>query len=292
MCSSDLAGITQFESGPRNIFQQQPAPAVAPTQQPSGGIDLSNIDTTVNTAMNAPPPPPSSVGGKVVGKVSEFLRGQGRAAASLVDTGLNAVTGALDVAAYPLARAYYGMQMSPEAAAERAKAETTSPKNVVGRAFGVSETPEYKGEISQQVMNFIGEHMDKGADWISKQTGIPKPDVESYINTAMLGATPAVKPVARAVKTEAGYALEGVKAVTPKPVQTAVGRVVETVAPGTTNIKPPVAAPTVTAPAQTAPYAQPGRGSVGAAGVSDPAMIRQALSSATPEFQQIGRAHV
>ena len=29
------AGITQFESGPRNIFQQQPAPAAAPAQQPS-----------------------------------------------------------------------------------------------------------------------------------------------------------------------------------------------------------------------------------------------------------------
>jgi hypothetical protein len=199
------------------------------------------------------------------------------------------------------------MQMSPEQAAAKAKAETTSPKNVVGRAFGVTQTPEYKGEASQQVMNFIGEHMDKGADWIAQQTGLPKADVESYMNTAMVAAGPALKAagqtkLGQAVKTEAGYAgqaiKQGVQAVTPQPVQTAVGRVVEAVAPGTTNIKPTAPKPTLGGAPQTAPYAQPTvtptaapvqptRASVGAAGVPDSTMIRQALQTATPEFQQL-----
>lgn len=305
------AGITQFESGPKAIYGQQPraaapapaAPAAAPQPAPAaGGIDLSNIDTAVNQAMTAPPPAPSSVGGKVAGKVSEFLRGQGRAAASLVDTGLNAVTGALDVAAYPFARAYYGMQMSPQEAEARAKAETTSPKDVVGRAFGVAGTPEYKGEASRRAMEYIGGHLNEGIDAIqhglmSMGINLPKGDIESMVNSALLAVPGGVKGAAAtkpgqavtgAIRREAGYAGEAIKAVTPAPVQRAVGGVVEAVAPGTTNMPPkvaPAAAPA--APAQVAPYAQPGRASVGAAGVPDTTIVKQALTSATPEFQQL-----
>jgi len=285
-----------------------PAPASSsPSTTEFFGIKEQDINSAVNDAFKNPEPPKPGIvektSGKVASKVGEFFRGQGRAAASLADTGINALTGTLDVLAYPVARAYYGTQMSPEAAAEKAKAETTSPKNVVGRAFGVTDTPEYKGEASQQLMNYIGANMDKGADVIAKETGLPKADVESYMNTLLLATPSAVKAAGQTklgqiVKTEAGYAgqavKQGVQAVTPEFVQRGVVRAVEAVAPGTTTVKAPSAVPAAVPPVagqptQAAPYAQPGGGrvSVGAAATPDATIIKQALQTATPEFQQL-----
>lgn len=236
---------------------------VTGTEMPQGFADFNpqNINAAVQTALN------EKVEEKprgVVGKVGQFLRGQGRAAASVADVGINAVTGTLDVLAYPLARAYYGTQMSPEAAEAKAKAETTSPKDVVGRALGVTGTPEYKGEASRQVMDYIGANLEKGVDAIqqglqSQGINIPKGDVENMVNQATflipggvkaIAKTKPVQAVTGAVGREAGYAGQAIKAVTPEPVQRAVGTVVEAIAPGTTNIKPKAAAavPGVEAP--------------------------------------------
>ena len=224
------------------------------TEMPAGFADFKpeNINAAVQDAFTQPGGPGGAQGEKkprgVVGKVGEFLRGQGRAAASLADVGLNAITGTLDVAAYPLARAYYGTQMSPEAAEAKAKAETTSPKDVVGRAFGVTGTPEYKGEASRQIMDYISANLEKGVDAIqqglqSQGINIPKGDLENMVNQATFlvpgGLKAAAKSkVGQAIGREAGYAGQAIKAVTPEPVQRAVGTVVEAVAPGTTNVKP------------------------------------------------------
>ena len=228
---------------------------VTGTEMPQGFADFKpeNINAAVQTAFN------EKVEEKprgVFGKVGQFLRAQGRGVASAADVGINAVTGTLDVLAYPLARAYYGTQMSPEAAEAKAKAETTSPKDVVGRAFGVTETPEYKGEASRQVMDYIGANLEKGVDAIqrglqSQGINIPKGDVENMVNQATFMIPGALKTAAKtkpvqavtgAIGREAGYAGEAIKAVTPEPVQRAVGTVVEAIAPGTTNIKPKAAA--------------------------------------------------
>lgn len=90
----------------------------------------------------------------------------------------------------------------------------------VGQTFGVTQTPEYKGEASQQAMQFVGQNMDKGADWISAQTGIPKPMVENMMFTLSAAAGPAggkiVKPVAGkvlgAVDTGVDTAINAAKA--------------------------------------------------------------------------------
>jgi hypothetical protein len=263
-----------------------------------------NIDAAVKDAVTTVPT-------KVKGKSGKFLSDIGASTAGLADTAVNAVTGTLDYLAYPFARAYYGMQMSPEQAAEKAKQETTSPKNIIGQAAGVQDTAAYKGEASQQLVNFIGENIGKGVDWLAEKTGLPKPDIESYVNTGLfavpgLAKTKPVQAVTRAVGEEvslAGQALkQGAQKVTPAPVQRAVGTVVEAVAPGTTNMpgKTPVrtlgqpqvapyaatpeAAPGVVTPAAPAPS---GRASVGAAGTPDVTIIQQALTGATPEFQQL-----
>lgn len=266
-----------------------------------------NIDSAVKSAVTTVPT-------KVKGKSGKLLSDIGASTAGLADTAVNAVTGTLDYLAYPFARAYYGTQMSPEQAAEKAKQETTSPKNIIGQAAGVQDTAAYKGEASQQLVNFIGENIGKGVDWIAEKTGLAKPDVESYVNTAMFAVpglknTKAGQAVGKVISEEAGLAgqalKQGAQKVTPAPVQRVVGNVVEAVAPGTTNMPGKTPVKTLGNTQQLAPYAQPpvvtpapgqvapvapaprGRASVGAAATPDATIIQQALTTATPEFQKL-----
>ena len=311
------ADIAEARKSLGNIKGAQPvAPAQSAPAQPAQPTSFTefkpeNIDTAVQQAFTTTPGEEEKPTG-VIGKVSQFLRGQGRSAASLADVGINAVTGMLDVGAYPLAKAYYGSVggLSPEEASAKARAETTSPKDVIGRSLGITETQQYKGEASRQAMNFVGEHIGEGVDKIDqglKNLGInlPKSDIENMVNQATFLVPGGMKAAAtskagqavgsaatkigQAVGQEAAYAGQAIKGITPAPIQRAAGAVtqgvlrgVEAVAPGTTNIKPAV---TLAGPEQAAPYA--GRVSAGAAAVPDAAMIQQALLSATPEFQNL-----
>jgi hypothetical protein len=218
------------------------------TEMPAGFADFKpeNINNAVQEAFTTKPGEVEKPRG-VVGKVGQFLRGQGRAAASLADTTLGGVIpGVAGAVTYAGARV---AGQTPEQATATQQQVVSAVDKPFGKAFGVTETPEYKGEASQQLMNFIGANMEKGADWISKQTGVPKADVENMMQTATLAVPAAGKavvksPVGQAIGREAGYVGQAVKAVTPEPVQRAVGTVVEAVAPGTTNVKPkPAPAP-------------------------------------------------
>ena len=129
------------------------------------------------------------------------MRELGQSFASLADQPINMLTGALDYAAYPLARAYYGFKMSPEEAAAKAMAETTSPKNIIGRALGIEQTPGYQAEVTRAVpraimetdaAKYIAANVSQGIDALSAKTGLPKADVESIIQSLGIAATPAV----------------------------------------------------------------------------------------------------
>jgi len=122
------------------------------------------------------------------------LQNFGRSSASLADSALNTLTGTLDYGAYALARA---AGLSPE----QATAETTSPKDVVGRAFGVAGTPGYENAPLRQVGTAIGQNLQSSViEPIAETTGLPQQDVGNMLNTAMMGAGPAVPKVARAAK--------------------------------------------------------------------------------------------
>jgi hypothetical protein len=225
----------------------------------------------------------------VSGKVTQFLR----SSAALADTITGVVPGAVGMVTYAGARA--AGQTPEEAEATKGKVVSAIDRPF-GKAFGITETPEYKGEATQRMMEFIGQNIEKGADWISKQTGMPKADVQYYME---LGATalPFSKTVQRevgmvgeAAKAAGGKVLEAAKDVTPVGVQRRMAGAVEAIAPGTTTM--PSRAPTLGMPGQPAapgvqPPVVPGRASVGAAGVPDATIIQQALQTATPEFQQL-----
>ena len=281
------AGITQMESGRKAVFGH-----AGKADATSGQLSVDDlmkpdaVNAAVADAFNEPPPK-----GKVAGKVTSFLR----SSAALADTVAGVVPGVAGMVTYAGARA---TGQTPEQAAATQAKVTGAIDKPFGKAFGVTETPEYKGEATQRVMQFIGENVGKGADWISQKTGMPKADVEYYMNLG-LTAAPFSKTVQRevglagqAAKQAGGKVLTAAADVTPAPVQRAVRATTEAIAPGTTRM--PARAPTLGAPGQpTAPAVpmppapQPGRASAGAAATPDATIIQQALTSATPEFQQL-----
>ena len=133
----------------------------------------------------------------------------GRGMASLADTTVGAVLPTVaGMVSYPAMRPF----MSAEEAAAKSQQIVGAIDKPFGKAFGVTETPEYRGEASQRLIAFIGENVNKGAQWISQQTGLPVSDVENMIGTLSLAAPAAVKPVAGKVAELAAPVMADVKA--------------------------------------------------------------------------------
>jgi hypothetical protein len=171
----------------------------------------------------APAPAPEKKG------VLDYAKDFGRSATSLADTGLNAITGTLDQLAYPVARAYYGTQMTPQAAAERAEAETTSPKDVLGHAMGIVNSPAYQNELSRRITGTIGQGVQAVAQPIAQTTGMPQQDVNSMLGSGMLAATPTMaragSAVGRAAYAAEPYVAAAVKSPVTAPVAAVKGAV-------------------------------------------------------------------
>jgi len=134
-----------------------------------------------------------------------FLTQLGRSAASLADVTVGGVLPAVvQQVGYPLAR----LGRSPEQAQAATARLVSAVESPVGKAFGVTGTPEYQQEAGRQVLDFIGQNFQKGAKWIAEKTGLPQSDVENYMGTATVAAPAAVKPVAKAVRQVAAPAIE------------------------------------------------------------------------------------
>lgn len=127
----------------------------------------------------APPAPEPETFGQQV------LRG----AASTADIIAESVPGVAAMVAYPFqAAAGFVTGQSPAdvaASQERVLGAMSAP---VGRALGVTETPSYQNNLAKQVLGYVAENMDKGADWISDTTGIPKPSVMNMMQVVMSAA--------------------------------------------------------------------------------------------------------
>ena len=168
-----------FDNGAQHTYEDVPDSATPEsvlerTRRDFGERGVTNID-----------------GGREKGGL-DYVMDLGKSAASLADTGLNAVTGALDYGAYALARA---AGRSPE----QAQAETTSPKDVIGSAFGITQDPAYQQEASRRAMGAVGAGIEKYAvKPISSATGLPEQDVANMVNTGMIAAAPAVARGAQA----------------------------------------------------------------------------------------------
>jgi hypothetical protein len=129
----------------------------------------------------------------------------GRSAASLADVTVGGVIPAVaQQVGYGLAR----LGRSPEQAQAATARLVGAVESPFGRAFGVTETPEYQQEAGRQVLDFIGQNFQKGAKWIAGKTGLPQSDVENYMGTATLAAPAVARPVARTVQQTVAPAIE------------------------------------------------------------------------------------
>lgn len=153
-------------------------------------------------------------------------------------------------AAYPIARAIGG---TPEQSKELAT-KVASPLEYLkpGKLTGLEETPAYKQSLPTKTMEFIGENIGKGVNWIAEKTGLNPNDVQAAVDISML-AGPKVVPKVAGVVTETAQ-----------------------------NIKAKL--PTVTIERQAPPPTAGGQ-SVGAAATPTATMVQQAMSVATPELQ-------
>ena len=149
---------------------------------------VSGYDDLIPTQSSGMPGPRKQPG---------FLTQLGRSAASLADVTVGGIVPAVvQQVGYPLAR----LNRSPEQAQAATARLVSAVESPVGKAFGVTDTPEYQQEAGRQLIDFIGQNFQKGAKWIAEKTGLPQSDVENYLGTATVAAPAAVKPVAKTVK--------------------------------------------------------------------------------------------
>lgn len=131
----------------------------------------------------------------------------GQGAAALADT---TIGGVLPLVGH-VAQAAVRPVTTPQKAEEFGQQLSSFFAQPFGKAFGVTETPGYKGEATQQLMGLIGEVTEKGADWVSKRYGIPIEDVRNMANSLALGGgAMAAKPLGAIGRAagEKAFALE------------------------------------------------------------------------------------
>jgi len=135
-------------------------------------------------------------------KASETAKPLVAGVASLADTATGVIPGTVATVAYPIARAF---GQSPEKATQIAQGLAEPLNQPFGKALGVTETPEYKGEFSRKAMETVAQYVGESADAIAQKTGIPKEDVESMLNsitTAVGAKLPSVKGAGAKLKEQ------------------------------------------------------------------------------------------
>ena len=110
--------------------------------------------------------------------------------AAAIDTLYGAVPGAVKFVGTPVARLIDELGGTKKAT-EFLDKTTQFADKPIGKAFGITNDPMYNAEASQRLMTYMSQNMDKGADAISKETGIPKADVEWFMNAALVKGVPA-----------------------------------------------------------------------------------------------------
>ena len=164
-----------------------------------------------------------------VGPLAQF----GRAAASLYDATLGGIVpGIVEPVTYAGARAF---GKSPEAAKELSTAAAAPFEAPAGKALGITETPEYQGEATRRLFNFIGENFQKGAAWVAEKTGLPVQDVENMMGTLAAGAGVKAAPMVQRGIIKGADVAETAIGTTPTapPVAAALPRVEPQIAPTT-----------------------------------------------------------
>jgi hypothetical protein len=179
----------------------------SPTTTPSDDFNVDAIGAAVQdafkTAKTDKPVAKNKTDQAIINfQKSREMYGQmgrdfGASAASLADTTIGGILPMAGQVVQAASRPF----TTPEKAQEYGQAVTSALEKPFGKALGVTQTPAYQNEASRKLMDFIGENVNKGAEWIAQKTGLPLPDVQNMMGTATIAA-PALmaKPLAVAAK--------------------------------------------------------------------------------------------
>jgi len=128
-------------------------------------------------------------------KESNFLRDLALGGASLADQTIGGILPQTGQVVQAVTRPF----TTPERAAQMGQAVTSTLENPFGKtlgAFGVgqgTESPAYKQELLRSTMEaFAKNGIEPTAEAIAQKTGLPLPDVQNMLNTAMVGIAPTV----------------------------------------------------------------------------------------------------
>jgi hypothetical protein len=167
--------------------QASPQPMAEPMDDFSSflGGATEKPEPTVK-AEEAKPTPIAPQKPKTLGEQTKEF---GKGVASLADVALGIVPAGLNIGTYATARA---LQKSPEEAEKIAQRVSAPSENVIGRTLGITEDPAYQKEVSRKIMDFVGENINKGAEWIAKNTGLSVQDVQNITNSLSFAVAPEV----------------------------------------------------------------------------------------------------
>jgi hypothetical protein len=164
-------GATGFDSA-LQFLQGLSAPPVAPLTQQQAAAQFAQIPHQP-IAMQQPAPQGNMVQRAIA------------PTASMLDVTLGGIVpGVVAPVTYAGSRAFGA---TPEQATQSSQAAAAPFVDPFGKALGVTELPQYKGEATRQIMDFVGANMAKGAGFISQQTGLPVADVENMMQTLAAG---------------------------------------------------------------------------------------------------------
>jgi hypothetical protein len=104
----------------------------------------------------------------------------GASTTALADIIPNIGASVADLGAYTAAR--YGLKKSPQEARQIADVYSEGFKSPFAKATGLAGTEEYANAPANKLMDFIGQNVEKGANWIAKNTGMAQEDVQNIIN--------------------------------------------------------------------------------------------------------------
>jgi len=160
-------------------------------KEPVSGSDIT-IPGLQDIDQNYVPPEPDA-----------WYKQFGKQAASTADIALGTVPAAAQFVGEPFAKLID--RVGNTKVAEEALAKVTGFfDKPVGKFFGIENDPTYNAEAARRIMDYAAQNVDKGADYISKNTGMSKSDAQWFINAALLKAAPTVGKVAKATGKAVG----------------------------------------------------------------------------------------
>ena len=228
----------------------------------------SEIDAAVEMALKMHPKGSE----RRVPKVQQFLE----STAGFADVTLGGIAPAAAPIVYAATRPFTSNKQAQQIKEDYLK-YTAQP---FGKAAGITESPYYKGEALNRLAAFVSEYADRGADFISQQTGVPKSDVQNMMETLGIGVGIKAAPTVARAGLKGAEAVEGVIGTAAEAVKPAIAKAAEKFTPIEVTMAQ-------RALGMRKPDQARAMGSVGAAGVEPPAMrqanIESALASASPD---------